>query len=520
MNSLSHLRNYARLLIVLPLLWLALFFFLPVVSMFAREFTLASFTHVLSDSATHRILWFTTWQAAASTILTLALAWPVTWACSRYSFRGRRAVRGIVSTPFVLPTVVVAAAIRSSMPAAMSTGIVPILLAHVLFNIAVVVRIVGARWEQERSDLVDTARTLGLSPLRAFVRVTMPRLRGSLTAAASVVFVFCFTSFGVVRILGGSRRSTLEVEIFFRAVQLGDVPAAVALSLIQIVVVMVVAALVAREPYDDMSAARVLATPARHFPARRRAVIAACSLTVAAVSVPFVSMLAHSFRAGDGWSVKPWIRLFDGSFRAIGVDVPSSIANSLVYAAVASAVAVPLAVCVASTIAYSTRPDALTRFAGAAVFVPLATSAVVLGLGVIIAFDSSPIDWRAHWGMFPATFSVIALPLMVRTLVPPLRAIPLAWRDAAATLGASPIREWWSVDMRTLRRPIATATGLCAAVSLGEFGATSFLTRDGHSTLPVVIARLLARPGDLMQSSGYALSCVMVAVVATVMARA
>lgn len=82
------------------------------------------------------------------------------------------------------------------------------------------------------------------------------------------------------------------------------------------------------------------------------------------------------------------------------------------------------------------------------------------------------------------------------------------------------MRTWWRVDVRSVRRPIALAVGLGAAVSLGEFGATSFLTRSGHETLPVSIARLLGRPGDVMQSGGYALSCVMAIVVIGVMARA
>lgn len=513
-------RRTANTVVVIPLCWIGLFLLAPLASMLSREFSWSSLVDVFASPATRRVLWFSLWQATLSSALTLVVAWPVTWACARYSFAGRRIVRGLVSAPFVLPTVVVAAAIRSLLPEQMATGVAAILLAHVVFNIAVVVRVVGARWERESADLVDIARTLGMSPPKAFATFTVPRLRSSILSAVGVVFVFCFTSFGVVRILGGSRRSTVETEIYFRAVQLGDTSSAVALCVVQVAAVALVMAIVSRHSEVSSSVAKVHTVPAAHFPRRRRLIVASSSVTVLVVSAPFVSMFVKSLRTRTGWSFDPWTRLFDGTFRSMGVDVGSAVANTLVYAAVTVAIALPLALSIASVIAYSPRSTLITRCAGGASLLPLVTSSVILGLGVVITFDVAPIDWRSRWWMLPCMFSVVALPLMVRALVPALRAVPMSWRDAAATLGASPARTWWSVDMRSMRRPIATAVGLGAAVSLGEFGVASFLTRTGHETLPVSIARLLARPGDAMQSSGYALSCLMVVVVVVVMARA
>lgn len=520
LSTLDTLRRAANVVVVVPLCWLALFLIAPLVSMLVRALSWSSLTDLISDSAIRRVLWFTLWQAALSTVLTVLVAWPITWASARYSFFGRRFVRGLVTTPFVLPTVVVAAAIRALLPENLATGVVAILCAHVVFNIAVVLRIVGARWERESNDLVDTARMLGMSSSRAFIALTLPRLRSSIIAAAGVVFVFCFTSYGVIRILGGSRRSTLETEIFFRAVQLGDTSGAVALCVMQIIAVMVVVALVSRHGDSSASQARVQSIPARHFPRRRRWVVAAASITALAVCAPFVSMFVKSVRTRTGWSFAPWTRLVDGSLRTLGVDVGTAITNSLVYSAITVAIALPLAMAMASYVAYAQRPTIFTRAVAGTSFLPLATSSVVLGLGVVITFNSQPFDWRSRWWILPCMFSVVALPLMVRTLVPALRAIPDTWRDSAATLGASPMHTWWMVDIRSMRRPIATAAGLGAAVSLGEFGVASFLTRSGHETLPVTIARLLARPGDVTQGSGYALSCMMVIVVVLVMSRA
>ena len=92
-----------------------------------------------------------------------------------------------------------------------------------------------------------------------------------------------------------------------------------------------------------------------------------------------------------------------------------------------------------------------------------------------------------------------------------LRSRPDGWVEAAATLGASPAQAWWHVDVAVLRRPLIAGAGFAAAISLGEFGATSFLTRTGQETLPITIARLLGRAGDLPRAQAFALATILAA---------
>jgi thiamine transport system permease protein len=137
---------------------------------------------------------------------------------------------------------------------------------------------------------------------------------------------------------------------------------------------------------------------------------------------------------------------------------------------------------------------------------PLMISAVTVGLGILITFDHSPIEFRSTWWITPIAHSLIAIPLVIRTVLPVAQAIPQDLRDAAATLGSSSKDQWIRIDLPLLRRCLATAFALSAAVSLGEFGATSFLTRRTSETLPVSIARLLSRPGDTQHAEAFALS--------------
>ena len=113
----------------------------------------------------------------------------------------------------------------------------------------------------------------------------------------------------------------------------------------------------------------------------------------------------------------------------------------------------------------------------AGVMLPLGASAVMLGFGFLIAFDDPPLDFRRSWWLVPVVQSLVAVPFVVRSLVPALRAIDDRLREAAAVLGASPARVWREIDLPLALRALAAAAGLAFAVCLGEFGATVFLAR-------------------------------------------
>ncbi|MEX2032656.1 MAG: ABC transporter permease subunit, partial [Dehalococcoidia bacterium] len=223
----------------LPLAFVGFFFVYPVVTILGRglwpggDLDLSPLGDVLGAADLRGVVWFTVWQAALSTLLTLVVALPAAYVVTCYRFRGRLVVRALMTVPFVLPTVVVASAFRAL---GFEQSISAILIAHVFFNYAVVVRAVGGLWAHLDTHQVDAARMLGATQLRAFGAVTLPALRPAILAAASIVFLFSFTSFGVILILGGPRRATLETEIFLRYSQL-DLRTAAALAIVQLAAV-------------------------------------------------------------------------------------------------------------------------------------------------------------------------------------------------------------------------------------------------------------------------------------------
>jgi thiamine transport system permease protein len=500
-----------------PVLVLLVLYALPLATLLATVVDGDAVADALGDGSLARALWFTLWQASLSTVVTMLLGFAPAYLLARHRFRGRRAVLAVVTVPFMLPTVVVGAAFLALLPHRWHASAGAVVLAHVFFNIAVVVRLVGAAWAVLPTDLTAAARTLGAGEAQVLRHVVLPLLRPALWAAASVVFVFCFTSFGVVRLLGGPRHRTLEVEIVERATRFGSVGQAAVLAVLQLVLLAGVVWWSARwqrraaATFGRGATERTARTP-RQRALLRSGVWATLLLMLAPVSV----LVLRSFRVGDRWSLAAWRTLGTEQVRpgvGLGVDPLGSLWVSLRYAAVATAISVVVGAAAALTVAAAGRRG---RFLDAGLMLPLGTSAVTVGLGMLITFDHDPFDWRAEWWLVPLGHALVALPFVVRTVVPHLRAIATDQRAAAMVLGATPLRAWWEAEARRVARPLAAGAGFAAAVSLGEFGATSLLTRAGSDSLPVAIDHLLGRAGDVPRAQGFALAVVLLALTAGV----
>ena len=506
-------RWFVALVATPPVAFLVLFYVWPFGTLMARGLGPDALSDTLGRAATWRVLWFTTWQAVASTAATLAIGLAPTWAVARFEFPGRRLLLSALTAVFVLPTVVVGAAFVAVLPDSLDRSIWAILGAHVVFNLAVVVRTVGTMWERLPSDLEHAAATLGASPWRTFRHVTLPLLGPALAAAAAIVFLFTFTSFGVIRVLGTVDRATIEVEVWRRATQLGDIGGAAVLTVLQLVVL---AGLVA---WSAAAQRRHTRTIAVREPSRRRTprgrqrvwVGLAVGGAFVLVTVPLVALAERSLRVDGSYSLTAWRSLGNAEIRPglrLGVDPLDALRNSAVNACWATLFALVLG---AAAVVAITALGRAGKLLDTGLMLPLGTSAVTIGFGMLITFDTPPVDWRASWWLVPVGHALVAVPFVVRGALGVARSIDPDRRSAAATLGASPVRAWATTTLPLLRRPLASGAGLAAAISLGEFGATSFLSRSGGETLPIAIGRLLGRTGRLFQAQAFALSSLLAA---------
>jgi thiamine transport system permease protein len=574
----------------IPLVFLSIFFLLPVLGMLSRGFLveggvaggigngsmgasiidLGGFAEVFSRPRTLRLLGLTVGQAALAALICTAVGLPIAHVLYRLNFRGRALLRTLIVVPFVLPTVVVGVAFRTLLSDSGPLGslqldgtFTAIMLALVFFNIAVVVRTVGGTWEGLDVKQEDAARVLGATPARVWVTVTFPRLLPSILAAASVVFLFCATAFGVVLVLGGVQFGTIETEIYLLTTQFLDLRAASVLSITQLVIVVGVLVLanragrIGRSGHSGQARStsrtgatiaerRVAAAQSRRRPRRAdAAAIVVTLVTVALLALPILTMIERSLRtagagagspgpgtgaagaggtsdAGFPYSFTNYLNLATtGQRNALVVPVWTALGNSLTIAAQATAIA--LIIGVLASVVISRRPrnrfarSALDVFDGA-LMLPLGISAVTVGFGFLITLNQPPLDLRSSPILIPIAQALVALPLVVRIILPVLRGVDSRMRESASVLGAPPWRVLQDVDLAIAARPVLAAAGLAFAVALGEFGATTFLSRLDHPTLPVVIYRLIGVPGGENFGMALAASVVLATVTVAVMA--
>jgi thiamine transport system permease protein len=505
---------------------LAVFFVLPFAGMVGKGLVadggidLAGVGEILGADRLHRVVGFTLWSSGLATLVALVAGLPLAFVTHRVRFPGRSALRVMVAVPFVLPTIVVAVAFRTLLAPTGPLGFLradgtpwAIVAALAFFNIGVVSRTVGNAWDALDVRQAEAAAALGASPFRVLTKVTLPALGPSLISGATVVFLFCSTSFGVVLAMGGLKYSTLESEIYLQTVQLLDLRTAAVLSLLQFVLVVMLLGAAAR------ARRRSVDIGGRADPRRLRGsdtpALALAAVGLALIVVPIANLVIRSVRLDGEWTVSGYRALANGD-----LDVLGALRHSLAIAVDATLLSMFLGILVALVVTRRPSGPGERRVLGlleGAFMLPLGVSAVTLGFGFLITLNHPPIDLRSSPVIIPIAQALVALPIVVRLVVPALHAVDDRQRQAAAAMGAGPVRVVWSIDLPLIWRPLLAATGFAFAVSMGEFGATSFLVRPDQPTLPVIVYQSLSHPGALSAGSAWAASVLLGGVTALIM---
>ena len=540
------------LLWLAPVVFLLLFYFYPLSSILklslerSQRGLLSPFIDAMRSPIPWRVLSFTFWQAILSTILTLMLGLPGAYLFAHYDFRGKSLLQALMSIPFLMPTLVVAAAFNSlvgpsgwlniamkqlfhldSPPLQFNNTLAAILIAHVFYNTAIVLRMVGDYWSHLDPHLGQAAQMLGANRWQAIRRVILPVLSPAIAAAALLVFIFDFTSFGVILILGGPRFATIEVEIYYQTISLFNLPMAAVLCIIQLGctlgLMLIYSRLTKRLRFPlALKSHRITQHRLTTFRSKITAgllvsiLIILMILPLAALAIRSVTRLEPNRGPPDDTSSG----LTLDYYRQLGTYHRESI----FYTSPATAIGISLGYAVATTVfalalgfpaalALSRQADSpINQGMDALLMLPLGTSAVTLGLGFIIALDEPPLDLRTSWLLIPLAHTLVAFPFVVRNLTPALHSIQPRIRQAASILGASPVAVLRYMDIPLVGRAVIIAGAFAFTISMGEFGATSLIARPEYPTIPIAIYRLLSRPGELNYGQALALSTVLMLV--------
>jgi thiamine transport system permease protein len=526
-------------------IFLGLFFMYPLVRILWVGINPASLLSLPGNSwlVVREAIVFTFYQSVLSTLLTLVIGLPVAFLFARYDFHGKTFLRTLTAIPFMLPTVVVAAGftaflgqrgwlnivlmhvfVLESPPLTFEGTLGAILLAHIFYNTTIVIRVVSNAITRLDPRMEQAARTLGANPGRVFWRISFALLRPSILAAALLVFIFDFTSFGVILLLGGARFSTLEVEIYKQAMSFFNLPLAALLSLMQLLCTLAFSVLYSRL----LGHAVVSINPHAIAPihprkvSRRLFVSILCIFLLVFYALPLSSLPLRSvtrLEADQGQRDQVRYGLTGDYYRELFINSRGSIfyvppfnalGNSLGYAVLTVILSLALGFPAAAAL---TRPGRLERLLDPFLMLPLGASAVTLGLGLIITFNkplfASQFQLVSSPLLIPIAHTIIALPFVIRSLQPALASIPDRLRQAAAVLGASPRRVWFLVDWPIVRRATVSAAIFAFTISLGEFGASSLVVRPEYPTLPIAIARFLSQPGGLNYGQAMAMATIL-----------
>jgi len=526
-----YLSTFSRLLLwFLPLSFLIVAFFYPLSRILTLTFDRTALT-TANLLLTTRVLLFTFYQATLSTLLTLVLGLPSAYLFARYDFRGKSLLRALTAVPFMLPTVVIAAGFSALLgPRGLLHTIFPlasfnfigtltaILIAHVFYNTTIIIRIVGNTLASLDPKLEQAARSLGADSARVWWNVTFPLLRPSLLASSLLVFLFDFTSFGVILLLGGSQFATLEVEIYLRVLKLPNLPLAALLSFIQLICTIIFSIFYTRFASRStiQTAPRSAESNARKPKTLREKIFVTSFLFLLTAffllplaSLPLRSLFRLEADRGQrgvvqyGFTTDYYTELFTNRRGSVFYVPPiQATVNSLGYAGATVIISLLLGFPAAFALA---RPTPLERILDPLVMLPLGSSAVMLGLGFILSFGA----WLTSPFLVPFAHSLVALPFVIRTLQPAIASIPQRLRQAASSLGASPWEVWKNIDLPILRRPMLAAAIFAFTISLGEFGATLLISRPEYPTIPVAIERFLSQPGGLNYGQAMAMATIL-----------
>lgn len=529
------------LLWLIPVAFMLLFFGMPLLSIFRLVFSSRfsqGWTFFSWEQLTRPLL-FSFQQALLSTALTLLIGLPAAFLFARFDFPARKTLRAFSLIPFILPTVVVAAAFNtligprgwinlllmdlfnlSEPPLSILNKLPAILLAHVFYNTSIVIRIAGQSMERLNPNMIEAAYVLQATPFHAWRTVALPLLLPSIGGAAMLAFLFNFTSFGVVLMLGGPGYATLEVAIYTQVFDRFNLPMAGVLAIVQLIVTWLVAIVQNRVSRTLFGNAMVTQRNAvRRHPSGRKEkifVIAMCVLLILLFIVPLLSLVLRSFVSLDAsggevggvktaFTFRYYTELFRNRHDSIFYADPISvIRHSLVYSFIATIIATGVGLLASYAIAGSGKR--FSRVMESFLMLPLGAGSVILGLGFLLTYKHAPWTSGRFPVILPIAHALIALPFVVRTLLPAIRGIPRNLREVAAVMGASPWRIRREVDFPLLTRALLVSLTFSFTISLGEFGASGFLANAYTATMPVAIFRYMSQPGALNYGQGLAMS--------------
>ena len=461
---------------------------------------------------------FTFIVAFLSTIFTLIIGLPLAWNLGRYNWPYHNILRSIFTVPFVMPSILVAMGFLALLDwisfltdynHSTEVRFYFLLLAHAWFNLALVIRFCEPLLSTIDSSYEEACRLLpsGKTQISRFRNFWLPLMWPNIAASSALVFVFSFTSFALVKFITPTQRN-LEVVMANQSEwaglsvpSLSRTPSEIVMASSTIQLVTIIFALIISSWLQSRSSGHHLSTlnDARKsvsFKSLRGLYII---LMLIFIISPMLSLISSSFMIRENnmmtFSLDGWESAFGGSRSP--TNAYQSLKTSIGYALMTIFLSLPIGFLLADTIfnLEKTNPKSATIL-DVLVMLPLALSAVMVGLGVLLGLMRTDPEIARSWWIPLYGHLMLTTPFVVRVLLPAMRNLNPRLEEAASLLGANYLKRLIFIRISLLTPSIIVASSLVFAISLGEFGASWVVLRfTEYTTLPVMIGDLLSRPG-------------------------
>jgi thiamine transport system permease protein len=506
-------RIVSQVVLGVPFLVLLFFLMYPVFNVLLRGITYgpgSTLIEVLSVEITYRILSFTMYQAFLSAIFTVLLGLPGAFLLTRFRFKGKSILRAALVVPFILPPIVVVAgflhmfgpygiidsllmSLANSTKSVfdLSSGLTGILLAHVFYNVPLVLLLVSSALERLDPDIEESAEILGASSFQKLRYIILPRILPSILAAAILTFLFCFMSFPIVLSLGKGRLNTLEVQIW-EAYRFSDFGEASTLGLIQIFISLALAFSYIRiSKTDKDTSGKTTFAKTFSFSALSRevrlAIIVYFSTILVLVAGPFISIFRAAFYdpINNQLTLKGFSNLF--SFESTGSG--NAFINTIFYSSTATLLSVVFGIPLAY--AHTSRKKATANFASILTLLPLGVSSITVAYGLMLVI-AVPLGLTTNpWPLIVIAQTIIGLPFTTRAVEISLRNLDSNLLEQADLLGTSRFERFFFIELPLLAPGILVGAVFAFAMAIGEMSATLFIALPENITLTVAIYRHL-----------------------------
>ncbi len=432
---------------------------------------------------------FTLLQASLSALISVALAVPLAKALARRDFFGRGLMLSLLGAPFLLPSIVAVLGLlaiwgRSGVfsdvlaPFGLGPldiyGVKGVLLAHVFFNLPLATRMLLQGWQAVPSEHFRLAAQLNLAPRARFALFDIPVLRGAAPSALLVIFMLCMSSFAVVLALGGGpKASTIELAIYQALRFEFDLSTAAKLAMVQLAFGLIAALLA----FHFGKAARFgggLGAPFENWDMRKGPKwLDTLTLLLAAgfVGLPMLAILLKGL-AGLG---------------TLPAGLGAAFAVSLAVATASTLLALALSLTLANLIETSPHGRSIELFS----LLLLATSPFVIGTGLFIIINPFSSPFALALPITALINAALALPLMLRILRPALSRVQQNYGPLAEGLGLRGWARFKRLTLPQIRPELGFATGLAAALSMGDLGVITLFAPPDVETLPLLMYRLM-----------------------------